>query len=214
MAIDTGFEAERVYQALRDLQSAYEELCNALGNYVQRQFIDFMSENWACTEAQEFFEQLINILIDERKDIDRIFQSVNDAMNGGGATWAAKTGNSGVFTKIGFVVSGQKADASSIKENIAGVRGINVGCEGEAASRLSAVTQRADNALDKAVKAVASAGFIGAGQQAALTASLTKIKGNINNANTELANSLKKGVAATVEKYKSTATTITDAFTG
>ena len=215
MSLNTGFNPEKVYESLKGVQNAYNDLCDAIGPRLQTKFVNYMSENWACDEAQKFFKKAeTKVNVDLRKEIDKIFLSVNESMNAAGARWAADTGNSGVFSKVAFAISGARISSDVIKENIAGVRGINVGCDGEASSRLSATVQDADKALNDAIRAVASAGFLGGGQQAALSASLNKIKTNITNESNDLKNALKESISATTGKFTSTASTITDAFTG
>ena len=61
----TGFNPDEVTASINAVKGAYSNLIDALGNQMQTQFVDGMSSQWACTQAQEFYRDAFKPVIDQ-----------------------------------------------------------------------------------------------------------------------------------------------------
>ena len=215
MGLNTGFDPDEIRNAIQNVNNSYNDLCNALGSQFQDKFVSFMSQNWACQEAQEFFSNVVEpTMTDLRQNVDTIFESVVTAMDTAAFNWANQTGNTGIYSRSAFDKSSQNIDVSIIRENIDNVRGINDNCMSEAETNLAQVTSDSENALEAAINGVVSSGFIGGDQQANLNNSLNQIKANIENSLNELVNQFKNAVDETIQKYNIAEFKASTAFEG
>ena len=55
MALNTGFNSTAIREALEKIGKSYESLMQALGTNMQSQFVNGMSDKWACQYAIDFF---------------------------------------------------------------------------------------------------------------------------------------------------------------
>jgi len=215
VALTTGFNPDEIRSSIGKVNDAYANLCTVLGSDFQNKFISLMSQNWACQEAQNFFNNAVNpTMTDIRKSIDTIFESVVTAMDSAAYNWAMQTGNDGVYTRSSYNRYGQSIDVSIIRENINGVRGINEACMSEGEAVLQTIVSKSSMALDDAINGVSVSGFIGGDQQASLTNALEKIKSNIETSITNLTSELKSAVDETIAKYSNTGVNVSSAFGG
>lgn len=210
----TGYNAEEVRAALTAISAAYDELMQAIGTDVQNKFIGGMAEHWACTQAQDFFEnkfkEVCNVLV---ADTNKIFESVMGAINGAARAWAALTETE--YTDYSFSVNAFQYDTSMIQENIGGLRGIDKVNAESVASSLSEIAASADTALDNAASAVSThQGFIGGDQAEMLINALNTIKTNLSNVFSEITTATDQGIKKTIEVYGDTAGEISKKFNG
>ena len=208
----TGFDPALVNGSMSRVEDAYSQLMAALKTKMQGDFVNSMSENWACNQAQTFFTGSFKPSIDSLLNGSyTTFQSVISSMNSAASNWATQTGTS--WSGRSFKGSKETIDVSSIKENINGVRGVNETEANNTAGKLSTIASEAESALTQAQAAVNSCGFVGRSQEENLINSLQVIKNNINTSTTELTEATKKAINTTVDNYGSLATKVEEAFT-
>jgi len=103
-------------------------------------------------------------------------------------------------------------DTSVIRENIGGVRGIDLSSATTVANQLTSIADSAKSALTSAQQAVQNCGFIGGNQASNLINSLGVIKTKIDNATQEISNQSKTAINNTVESYSDTEGKVSQAF--
>ncbi len=209
----TGFDPSIVQTSMNNVIAAANDVMDVLCNKFQAQFVDKMSELWACNDAQNFFRNSVKPAMDNlTNDANNIFVSVINAMRDAGNNWAAETG--ATFSPPSYTSNRKAVDISSIQENINGVRGIDLSAATTVSSALAIINGAAESALSRAVSAVQSCGFIGGTSAANLLASLNTIKTNINTTFTNCSASLKTAINNTTTNYKDTEGKIAQAFAG
>ena len=88
----TGFDPDAVLRTLDKIQESYDELVFSLSDELQNKFINEISDKWACTEAQNFFQKF-KISIDELiVNVNQTFESIVISMNDAARTWSSQTG--------------------------------------------------------------------------------------------------------------------------
>lgn len=208
----TGFDPDLVNSAINSVKGAYDELMEALVNNIQNQFVMEMADKWACNDAQQFFNSAFKPAIDNLiKSSTNVFSSVIDSMNSAGQAWAMESDSS--YTPVSFTANMQTIDVSAIKENIGGVRGIDLDLTPSVLSKLNEIESRAESALTNAQSAVSNCGFVGGNQASNLIDSLGVIKSKINTATGELITETKSSIDSTVQRYGNTEGKISQAFT-
>lgn len=208
-----GFNPDYVYASIRRVQSAYDQLMQALISDTQNGFVNPMGDAWACNDAINFFTTAKDSFDTQIQGATRVFQSVVDAMNSGANAWAQSTETT--YSPIQFSPNNGKIDISCIKENISGVRGIDESAAGSAVSYLTgSVKSAADSALQAAVSAVNECGFIGGSQQGNLTSTLSSIQSSISTMFGELTTAAKTAMDATTQAYGSIEANVSNAFAG
>lgn len=209
----TGFDPSLVQTSMNNVISAANDVMDVLCNKFQTNFVDKMAELWACSDAQNFFQNSVKPSMDDlTNDANNILISVIDSMRDAGNNWAVKTGAS--FSAPSYTSSRKALDVSAIKENINGVRGIDLSSANSVSSMLSIINGAAEGALSRAVTAVQTCGFIGGTSAANLLNSLNTIKTNINTTLTNCNASLKNAINNTIINYKDTEGKIAQAFAG
>lgn len=207
-----GFNADLIRQSIGKLNSAYEELTNALYGEMQNKFINQMSREWACEYSQRFFNASLKPSIDQLLgDSFVIFQSVSNAMDNAAASWAQQTGSA--YSRVGFNYTRRAVDVSMIMLNFAdGSKGITASASQTANASLTAVSASCDAALARAVAAVQTSGFIGGNQANDLISALNKIKTNINNSFELIKSETNSAISNTVRDYTVLASSVETNF--
>ena len=209
----TGFDPSIVQNSMNNFISAANDVMNVLCNKFQSQFVNKMAELWACKNAQDYFTNGVKPAMDNlTKDVDKILTSVVKSMKDAGNNWATRTGST--FSAPMYTSNRKDLDVSNIKENIGGVRGIDLSSATTASGVLSQISGAAEAALSKAVASVQNCGFIGGESAANLLASLNKIKTNINTTFANCNSQLKTAITKTVNSYEDTEGKIAQAFAG
>lgn len=230
MALNTGFNSTAIREALEKIGKSYESLMQALGTNMQSQFVNGMSDKWACQYAIDFFtifaeggqkqfegfsvslDKGMNAFLLESDDIfTRVFISVNSAAK----RWAEVTGKAGAWGTMPFTALGKKMDISCIQENINDVRGVDDISTPNVLAQLRALVENAREALDSAKAAVTNCGgFLDQyGMQSdALTMSISAIARDLNNFATTIQETADKSIKATIETYGTIARNVADAY--
>lgn len=214
----TGFNPELVSQTIRRVQSAYENTVNAFFDGMQNKFVNRMSEIWACNVAVDFFntvvkEQVDNIIGDSnRGGITMVFNSVVESINSAAITWAGDTQSEYQSQSLNVIT--KSLDVSNVRENINGIRGIDLEAVQGITSQLSDILSDTTTALNSAIEAVRDSGFVGGAQESNLVDSINVIKRNIESAVEYINSDCQLKVKTTVEQYENTAGRIAQAFAG
>lgn len=210
MAI-VGFDPETVNSSINLVNKEYKRLIETIGNKMQVDFVNAMSDKWACNYAQTFFSEKFkpssDIMI---QSANTIFESVINTMNEAARAWAAQTDT--VFVGQQFVPMFQKIDISNIKENINGVRGIDTVEAKNIAAVLPVISEEAKNALTGAQQAVQNSGFLGGNQEANLIDSLTTVKNRLSSLIEDITQNAKIYIEKTTDEYNATEQKISKSF--
>lgn len=209
----TGFDPEVVNSSINNVKNAYENLIKAIGDDMQRDFIGGMSDKWACNHAQTFFNDAFKPTIDGLiQSSNTIFESIVNSMNSAGQAWASQTDSS--YSTQNFSAISKTMDTSVIRENIGGVRGIDLASTEPVAAKLPVIAESAKNALTNAQQAVQECGFIGGNQASNLINSLGMIKNKIDSAIQEITTASKNAIETTLQNYSNTEGKVSQAFAG
>ena len=207
----TGFDPEVVNQALRNVKSAYESLIEVIGDRMQNEFVVGMQDKWACTQAQNFFENNFKPAIDSIiKSSNSTFESVVASMNSAGQAWASQTESS--YSPQSFTPLSKTIDAGVIMENIGGVRGVDKDAAQSIADKLPGLSEAARTALTDAQTAVQNSGFIGGSQQENLVDSLGQIKTAIYGIIDKVTGETESAIRDTVQAYGDLGGKVAEAF--
>ena len=209
----TGFDPSIVQNSMSSFITAANDVMDVLCNKFQTQFVDKMAGLWACKNAQDYFTNSVKPAMDSlTSNADKIFTSVVNSMKDAGNNWASRTG--ATFSAPTYTSSRKALDVSGIKENISGVRGIDLSSATTVSNTMAIVNGAAEGALSRAVAAVKNCGFIGGESAANLLASLNTIKTNLNTTFTNCNAQMKTAINNTVSNYENTEGKIAQAFAG
>ncbi len=209
----TGFNPEVVNSSINNVKNAYENLIKAIGDDMQRDFIGGMSDKWACNQAQTFFNDAFKPTIDGLiQSSNTIFESIVNSMNSAGQAWASQTDSS--YSTQSFSVISKTMDTSVIRENIGGVRGIDLASTEPVAAKLPVIAEAAKNALTNAQQAVQECGSMGGNQASNLINSLGVVKNKIDSAIQEITTASKNAIETTLQSYSNTEGKVSQAFAG
>ena len=209
----TGFDPAIVQTSMNNFISAANDTMDVLCGKFQSQFVDKMAGLWACSNAQKFFNESVKPAMDKlTKDANNVFTSVVNSMKTAGQNWASQTG--AAFSAPAYTSTRKELDTSVIKENINGVRGIDLTSATTVSNSLAIINGAAEGALSRAVSAVQNCGFIGGESAANLLASLNTIKTNLNSTLTNCNAQMKTAITNTINNYENTEGKIAQAFAG
>ena len=209
----TGYNPDEVSASLNSIKGAYDELLAVLGERMQNEIVNAMADKWACTNAQNFFNDAFKPAIDGLiTSVNTTFESVVQSMNDAASRWASEAGEA--FSAVPFSPVNKTMDTSCILENISGIRGIDLDQASQVAAKLPVLAAEAENAVSKASNAVDTCGFVGGNQASNLKASLETIRSNISNATNEITTETKNAFESTISSYGNTEGQISQAFAG
>lgn len=208
-----GFDPAIVRTSMNNFITAANDTMDILCGKFQSQFVDKMGNLWACSNAQKYFNDSVKPAMDKlTKDAENVFTSVVNSMKTAGQNWASQTG--ATFSAPSYTSTRKELNTSAIKENINGVRGIDLSAANTTTNSLQIINGAAQGAISRAVSAVQTCGFIGGESAANLLASLRTIEKNINTTFTGCGSQLKSAINTTVTNYKNTEGKIAQAFAG
>ena len=207
----TGFDPDLVSSSIKAVQAAREELIIAIADEMQNKFVNGMQDKWACNQAIKFFESFKNTMDSLILQSINTFESVIQSMDSAAKAWAMQTDS--VWPGVQFPIIDKKIDVSMIKENIAGVRGVDPEAKA-VSSNLTTIATSANIALSNAQSAVQTCGFIGGGSAEQLISSLGKIKTSIDEAVTQISEACKAAIESTTQEYTNLEVKVSDAFAG
>ena len=207
----SGFDPSQVSNSITAVNSAYNGLIQALKVRTQNEFVNEMASRWACPQAIEFFANSFKPAIDQLiANVNICFSSVVSAMNGSAQVWASKTGAS--YGGVAFQEISGGIDVSNIRENINGVRGIDVASSNPVVAKLNAISSDCTNALNRAKAAVNESGFVGGTQAQNLIDSLNLISNKVSTAISTLSQQTVQAINNTINEYADAAGQVTSAF--
>lgn len=209
-----GFNANEVNSSIGNIIQAYNNLYNALYIDMQNIFINKLCNDWYGTDAIEFIAKVKTSSDSLLKEVDEIFGSVEQAMNGAAQAWAEETGNIGAYTVRKLSANTGRINTSNAKENNGGIRGMRINVASEARENLAKIKTYADQALTSARKAVEECGFLGGNQASSLQNSLSEIKNNVNKEFGQLSDDLENAIKSYLQSKTDLSETIQTKFSG
>lgn len=207
-----GFNPEEVRLAIENISSSYNSLVNSLINKNQSDFVVGMSSIWACEQAQNFFNAYQKDIADLNRKIESVYLSIINSMNKAASVLAGTSGTEWSYVKFSPLISG--LDISVIKDNINGVKGIDLANTPDVLSKLDTINSEISTALESTKTAVSSSGFIGGGMQEQLVSSISTIQNNVNQAFGQIKADVNTAIQATLDQYSSGVAKINTAFAG
>ena len=209
-----GFNPSVVTNSINQVKNAYRAYMDAMNTGIQNRFVKPMESVWAAQDAYDFFNNNYKPAIDGLYNaVEASLSSVVEVMSKEAANWAATTGNAATFTTIAHESIPNASNVDGIQKEIGG----NIFIDENQANSISAVLPQlgseAETALNQAVQAVATCGFLGGQQQSSLTASLTKIKNDAKNIVDSLVHGAEQGIKNTVSAYNTQATNASSSMT-
>ena len=207
----SGFNADKVYQALSSIETAYGDLHGSIKNKLQDGFIVGMRDKWACNEAQTFFRDIVKPQFEEIiRKVNENFTIIDEGINEAARIWALETRSDYTKRNLSMIVT--KIDISMIQENISGTRGIDKTEALNLVSKLKEFEGESTSALTKAQNAIRGCGLLGGLQEDNLYNVLGKNKTIIGDYITAITNALDKAISTTVNAYGDTEGKIAQAF--
>ncbi len=211
----TGMNPVKITASMDRIEAAYSNLMDALSTGTQTQFVDKMSQCWACKQAQDFFNESFKPAIDELlKGCRETFESVIDSMNSAAESWGNTVQYSWARRSFSGADGSNQVDVSCIQENIGDDRGAVESEVENALTSFNSIAENAGQALDEAINAVHECGFLdpSGNQEASLVEALTGVKNNILDSAQKLTDETKQAVKSTVETYGSLATNVSSTW--
>ena len=207
----TGFDPEIVYSSMKEVKGSYEQFKHAVCNDLQNKFVNPMATMWACKEAQEIMLNYVKEPIDLiANNAEAYYQGIFITMNQAGRYWANATNTS--YSELSFNKGHDKIDVSGIKENIDGVRGIDLVMAEDTVKVLDRIEKEAENALNNALTAVLNCGFIGGDSAETLSNTVRKFSKETAGTFKNIIQSIEKAIKDTVSKYADTEGQISKSF--
>ena len=206
-----GYNAEEVNNAINNVQSGYNTLIRALTTVNQDSFIDAFANIWASEQAQTFFGAYKTDISNLVEGINKIYESIVDAMNKAASILASTSGS----TWANKVFEQAKCDLNVevIKDNLNGVKGIDLDKAPDVLKELDSILVLLKAGLLFTKSAVDSSGFVGGGMQEQLILSIKNVEENINTAFDDIKVSVNSAIQETVNAYSMDATKISEGFT-
>lgn len=209
-----GFDANEVKASIQSVINGYDSLHTELSTNFQRNFVDKISTGWYAKYAVETMKKVATNEEKLLKEVNKVLESVVDAMDGAAKAWASQTGDSSVYSSKKLSLKSTSISVQNVKENNGGQRGIDESIVNSALSALSTVKSNAQNATVKVRTAVNNCGFIGGSQAQQLQNSLNEIKKQIDSAFETVQVDIEKGMKNTLQDYQSLEKKITSNFSG
>ena len=210
----TGTNASEIAASLNKIQAAYENLMAALHDRMQAEFIDQLGEQWACEDAQDYFNNTVKPTMDDMLSASyKTFQNIVETMNSWGASWSQLHKSN--WSNIQFNGLLKTVDVSCIKLDINGGKGIDEEEANATAANLTSIESDVNSAVSEAESAVHECGFLDPGvmMESNLISSLNTIKSKFEEAIAEVREGFKTHVNKTVELHGQTKFKNADAFT-
>lgn len=204
-----GYNSDDVIDSINSIQSAYNDLIQAVGLDMQSQFVNAMQDKWYCKYAQDAFETVKKNIDGTVANANYCFSDVVDRMNRAASNYAENTGTA--WSNIQFKSNNFKLDVSCIKENVNGNRGVDPEANAVVA-QLPSICNSAVNALSAAQNAVQRSGFLGGDTASQLNTSLGNIKSKLESDFSFITNDCKKAIEQTVQTFNTNTANIATDF--
>ena len=207
----TGFDPEIVYGSMNSVKSSYEQFKQAVCNDLQNKFVNQIATMWACKEAQEIMQNYVKTPIDLiANNAEAYYMGIFNTMDVAGRKWANATNTA--YNGRYFNRGHNKIDVSEIKENINGVRGIDLAMAEKTVKVLDRIEKDAENALNNALNAVLNCGFIGGTSAETLSNTVRKFSKETAGTFQNIIQSIENAIKETVTKYADTEGKISKSF--
>ena len=201
-----GYNAQEVAAVSEKMIWHGANVLGYLTDEMQKNFINPMAENWVCKEAQDFF-------VDFKEKIEKLAVRVNermhtfyDALRDSSRLWAERTGGFVGFSwNQNFVPN---LDISNIKENVNGIRGINMKNVPEILNYLTSIVDKTREDMNQVKSYQQRVPFLGADQQEKLADLIYLITMDIEDSVAFVINGVQMGIKNTLTKYGDTASLV------
>lgn len=207
----TGYNYEVVKSALEKLQAAYVELHTHICTNFQNDFMTPLGDCMASETGHDMFGKVILNQMGLNKSVNNTFKSILETVTTSANNWARQTG--GTLVTNPFAEQAYTDLANTVQTNINGDRGANTAKVRALVPKLSLMKSNASIAISNAKSAVNSSGFIGAGEQGAIVASLNTIGGQIAEQVDKIATDTNTALDDTISQYGEIESTNTDNLT-
>lgn len=209
----TGYDPNVVRTAITNIGNSYDALIDALVTKNQTNFVQAMGSVWASEQAKEFFSAYQTDIARLVLEVNKVYDSIANAMNSAAKTLASTSGST--WSNVDIVIKEPIIDLSSIKDNINGVKGIDLVNATNTLEQLETTILSAINsALESALTAISSSGFVGGDMESSLKSSITSIKTSIEAAFSQIKTAANTAINDTISKYSTDASNIATAFSG
>ena len=209
----TGYDPSVVRTAITNIENSYNALIDALVTKNQTNFVQAMGSVWASEQAKEFFSAYQTDIARLVLEVNKVYDSIANAMNSAAKTLASTSGST--WSNVDIVIKEPIIDLSSIKDNINGVKGIDLVNATNTLEQLETTILSAINsALESALTAISSSGFVGGDMESSLKSSITSIKTSIEAAFSQIKTAANTAINDTISKYSTDASNIATAFSG
>lgn len=206
-----GFNPEQVNFCIESLKKSYEELIILLGDGVQNNIVNELSDKWASNQAISFFNDVFKTSFDSLLiSINAVFERVISVIISEAQLWANRTCT--IYIAPEFVQINKMIDVSLIRENVNGVRGIDLESSRSVLSKLPSIVESTNTILNQAQQSVLNCGFIGGSQGDNLYSLLGSVKTNVQNSIQDVISQFNNSVQSTITGYSDTAGLISNMF--
>ena len=208
----TGYDPSAVRTSIINVGNSYDALIDALVTKNQTNFVQPMGSVWACEQAKQFFRAYQIDIARLVLEVNKVYNSIVSAMNGAAMTLASTSGST--WSNQEITISGASIDLSPIKEDINGVKGIDLQQATVVLAELDTILSNVTSALESTLSAVSSSGFVGGEMQTDLYSAINSIKTKIETAFGQIKTSVNTAITDTINKYSTDASNISSAFSG
>ena len=208
----TGYDPNVVRTAITNIGNSYDALIDALVTKNQTNFVQAMGSVWACEQAKQFFRAYQIDIATLVLEVNKVYNSIVSAMNGAAMTLASTSGST--WSNQEITISGASIDLSPIKEDINGVKGIDLANATTTLEQLDTILTDVTSALESTLTAISNSGFVGGDMESSLKSSITNIKTSIEAAFSQIKTAANTAINDTISKYSTDASNISTAFSG
>ena len=145
-------------------------------------------------------------------EVNKVYDSIASAVNSGAMTLASTSGSA--WGNVEIAIKGASIDLSPIKEDINGVKGIDLANATTTLEQLDTILTDVTSALESTLTAISNSGFVGGDMESSLKSSITNIKTSIEAAFSQIKTAANTAINDTISKYSTDASNISTAFSG
>lgn len=205
------FDIDVVNSCCGSIEDNYYDIYFALHDRVQREFIEQMQDKWACEKAQDFFnnnfkERMESLIVNVNLLYKYIIGTIFDEAD----TWARNTGWE--FYPGTFDTFNQYFDTSCIRNEINGVKGIDLQNTLDVVNVLKSIKADTEYYLKQTRNTVNSSRFIDYNKKSYIIDSINDVQTNMYNSIDGIFQDTDILFRKTVEDYKDTAGEIARSF--
>lgn len=208
----TGYDPNVVRTAITNIGNSYDALIDALVTKNQTNFVQAMGSVWASEQAKEFFRAYQIDIARLVLEVNKVYDSIASAMNSAAMTLASTSGST--WANVEIAIKGASIDLSPIKEDINGVKGIDLANATTTLEQLDTILTDVTSALESTLSAISDSGFVGGNMESSLKSSITNVKTSIEAAFSQIKTAANTAINDTISKYSTDASNISTAFSG